>query len=140
MVICNAINMIDWFCDCALAFIIVFMLDVCRKGHSSLQPSRPGAFSFSKIVSDKELVRRTDSPKYLQLKRSGTLVGNSISSTNSNAKQPCPEELWRSASVSSTHSGRSMTRDVQPYSRKSKPLFKALFTMLKQKRDGKLCG
>lgn len=47
--------MIDWLCDCALIFIIVFMLYVCRKGHSSLQPSSPGAFSFSKIVSDKEL-------------------------------------------------------------------------------------
>lgn len=55
MLICNAINMIDWLCDCALIFIIVFMLYVCRKGHSSLQPSSPGAFSFSKIVSDKEL-------------------------------------------------------------------------------------
>ncbi|KAG5539493.1 hypothetical protein RHGRI_019890 [Rhododendron griersonianum] len=49
------------------------------------------------------------------------------------------EELRRSASVSTTHSGRSMTRDIQPYSKKSKPLFKALFTMLKQKRDGKPC-
>ncbi|KAG5539510.1 hypothetical protein RHGRI_019903 [Rhododendron griersonianum] len=47
--------MIDWLCDCALTFIIVFMLDVCRKGHSSFQPSSPGAFSFSKIVSYKEL-------------------------------------------------------------------------------------
>ncbi|XP_058223557.1 protein ABIL3-like isoform X2 [Rhododendron vialii] len=109
-----------------------------RKEHSSLQPSSPGAFSFSKIVSDKELVRRTDSPQYFQLKRSGTLVRNSILSTNSSAKQPYPEELRRSASMSTTHSGRSMTRDIQPHSKKSKPLFKALFTMLKQKRDGKL--
>lgn len=185
-------------------------------------------------------MRRTDSPQYFQLKRSGTLVGNSIISTNSNAKQPVsnvkpefvqyifmghntlfislcfsyvmvvamdntrdyvwgsrwyyvsvkrfgwwtdlpwnklqtmifvvgfwkfwgggrprwtlsvhivtfgirllywqyPEELQRSASVSTTHSGRSMTRDIQPYSKKSKPLFKALFSMLKQKRDGKPC-
>ncbi|KAF7137234.1 hypothetical protein RHSIM_Rhsim07G0080900 [Rhododendron simsii] len=111
-----------------------------RKGNSSLQPCGPGAFSFSKIVSEKELARRTDSPQYFQLKRSGTLVRNSIISTNSNAKQPYPGELRRSASVSTAHGGRSMTRDIQPHSKKSKPLFKALFTMLKKKRDGNLCG
>lgn len=111
-----------------------------RKGHPSLQPSSDGTFSFSKIVSDKELGRRTDSPQYFQLKRSGTIVGNSMIPTNSNAKKPYSEELQRSASVSTTHGGRSMTREIQPYSKKSRPLFKALFTMLKQKRDGMLCG
>ncbi|PSR91423.1 hypothetical protein CEY00_Acc28767 [Actinidia chinensis var. chinensis] len=98
--------------------------------------SSPGNFSFARTVSQKEL-ERSVSPECFPIRRAGSLGSRPNIPKPSNAKQQWSEELRRSASVS-TQAEKNMTKQIQQYSKKSKPLYKFLFDMLKQKKDGKL--
>ncbi|XP_028082388.1 uncharacterized protein LOC114283706 [Camellia sinensis] len=110
-----------------------------RKGNSrlsSMVTSSPRTFSFTRILSNKELERKPVS-SHISLQRSGSLISSSIIPNSSNAKLRYSSELQRSASLS-IHGEKDMTKEIQQYSRKSKPLFRALLSMRKQKKDGRL--
>ncbi|KAL7165582.1 hypothetical protein ACSBR2_041297 [Camellia fascicularis] len=110
-----------------------------RKGNSrlsSMVTSSPRTFSFTRILSNKELERNPVS-SHISLQRSGSLISSSIIPNSSNAKLRYSSELQRSASLS-IHGEKDMTKEIQQYSRKSKPLFRALLSMHKQKKDERL--
>ncbi|XAR55162.1 hypothetical protein NMG60_11030576 [Bertholletia excelsa] len=117
-----------------------------KKGHSrhlSMEaPPAPGTFSFARTVSKKALESRSVSPHRFTLKRSGStsdpnrLIAPSFPTSKQQYWQ-YPLEPQRPLSVSKS-AGKDMTKEIQLYSKRSKPLFKALLSMGKQTTDWKL--
>ncbi|XAR70150.1 hypothetical protein NMG60_11026920 [Bertholletia excelsa] len=96
------------------------------------EPSSPGAFSFARVVCNKQV-----SPHRSPLKRSSTLI-SSIIPTSPKTKHQYPMVPRRSTSLN-IHAEWDRTKQIQQYSKKSKPLFKALLSLRKQNKDVRLC-
>ncbi|XP_040986382.1 protein ABIL2-like isoform X1 [Juglans microcarpa x Juglans regia] len=114
---------------------------VVRKGHSALwsaqSSSRSGAFQFTKAASKKALEKRAVSPHRFPFIRSGSLA-NRLTTINSSTDRPRhPSEPRRPVS-SFIHVEREGTKEITKHSGKSKPLFKALLSMHRSKKEGML--
>ncbi|XP_018835219.2 protein ABIL2-like isoform X4 [Juglans regia] len=113
---------------------------VVRKGHSALcsaqSSSRSGAFQFTKAASKKALEKRAVSPHRFPFIRSGSLA-NRLTTINSSTDRPRhPSEPRRPVS-SFIHVEREGTKEITKHSGKSKPLFKALLSMHRSKKEGR---
>ncbi|XP_052209618.1 protein ABIL2-like isoform X2 [Diospyros lotus] len=113
-----------------------------RKWHSRLPTvgvaSNSGTFAFARTASHKETGGGAVSPYRFLLRRSGSVSANSVIPNSSNSsRQRWPSEPRRSASLSA-NAERDRTKEIQQYSKKSKPLFKALLSIRRQNRDGRV--
>ncbi|XP_059644415.1 protein ABIL2-like isoform X2 [Cornus florida] len=112
-----------------------------RKGHSRLpsreSPACPGAFSFTRIASNKELGKRAISPLWFPLNRSGSLVSRPITPNSFNAKQQWPSEHRRTVSLPN-RAEKERAKEMEQHSKRSRRLLKALLSMSKSKKDDRV--
>ncbi|KAK7282552.1 hypothetical protein RIF29_11438 [Crotalaria pallida] len=152
---CNLDDEDDWhhFKNAVRATIRETPTSTASKGRSpspSVQPQRPGAFSFTSTMPKKDLEKRTVSPHRFPLLR--TVSRSSRATTPktsrpttpnpsrpttpnpSNARPRYPSEPRKSASMR-LHAERDNGKDVEQYPTKSKRLLKALLSRRKSKKD-----
>jgi hypothetical protein len=132
-----------------------------RSPSPSVQPQRPGPFSFTSSLSKKDLDKRSVSPYRFPLLRTGSRSSRPttpkpsrpttpklsrpttpkpsrpITPNPSNAKQRYPSEPRKSASMRLS-AERDNGKDVEQYPSKSKRLLKALLSRRKSKKDDTL--
>ncbi|XP_027364979.1 protein ABIL2-like isoform X2 [Abrus precatorius] len=155
---CNLDDEDDWphFRNAVRATIRETPTSMPRRGRSpspSLQPQRPGAFSFTSTMPKKDLERRSVSPYRFPLLRTGSRASRSttpktsrpttpnpsrpITPNLSNARQRYPSEPRKSSSMRLS-AERDNGKDVEQYPSKSKRLLKALLSRRKSKKDDML--
>lgn len=119
----------------------------------SVQPQRPGPFSFTSTMPKKDLDKRSVSPYRFPLLRTGSRTSRSttpnmsrsttpkpsrpITPNPSNTKQRYPSEPRKSASMRLS-AERDNGKDVEQFPSKSKRLLKALLSRRKSKKDDTL--
>ncbi|WJX40488.1 Protein abil2 [Trifolium repens] len=132
-----------------------------RSPSPSVQPQRPGPFSFTSSLSKKDLDKRSVSPYRFPLLRTGSRSSRPttpkpsrpttpkpsrpttpkpsrpITPNPCNAKQRYPSEPRKSASMRLS-AERDNGKDVEQYPSKSKRLLKALLSRRKSKKDDTL--
>ncbi|KAJ1388486.1 protein ABIL2-like [Sesbania bispinosa] len=155
---CNLDDEDDWphFRNAVRATIRETPASIASKGHSpspSLQPQRPGPFSFTSTMPKKDLDKRAVSPYRFPLLRTGSRSSRPttpktsrpttpnpsrpITPNPSNARQRYPSEPRKSASMRLS-AERDNGKDIEQYPSKSKRLLKALLSRRKSKKDDML--
>ncbi|KAF8412101.1 hypothetical protein HHK36_000056 [Tetracentron sinense] len=107
-----------------------------RKGCSPSPSPRPGNFSFSGIMSNKEPDKRTVSPYRFPLLRSGSLSSRPTATKSSNARR-YPSEPRKSASMP-LPAERHGPKEIEQHPNKSRRILKALLSRRKSKKDDML--
>ncbi|CAI9093449.1 OLC1v1028951C1 [Oldenlandia corymbosa var. corymbosa] len=94
----------------------------------------PYSFSFVRVTPNQEAGKRSVSPFRRLLKRSGSFANRSTSPNPSATKQRSPSEP-RAATALVKYPETSRGKEVEVYSRKTKPLLKALLTMHRSRKQ-----
>ncbi|KAI3453356.1 hypothetical protein Pfo_010019 [Paulownia fortunei] len=112
-----------------------------RKGSSRISSSisspNPVNFSFTRVISNKEAGKRSVSPLRFSLKRSGSVANRSVTPSPSDNKQRSPSEPRRAISVGAKPEMTNREREIQPYIKRSKHLFKALLNVHRSRKENR---
>ncbi|KAK6122555.1 hypothetical protein DH2020_043700 [Rehmannia glutinosa] len=110
-----------------------------RKGPSRISSSgsspRPTNFSFTRFMSSNEPGKRSVSPLRFSLKRSGSVANRSVSPSPAHYKPRSPSEPRRAISEHTKPEMRNRESEIEPYTKRSKNLFKALLNVHQSRKE-----